>query len=58
LLYFSVNTMPEIGYAMSCLTRYITQPTQKLVEYARQVVHCAWGRREAKLTWCASMGDS
>ena len=28
LLYLSVNTMPEIGYVMSCLTRYKTKPTQ------------------------------
>jgi hypothetical protein len=30
LLYLSVNTIPEIGYAMSCLTRYMTKPTPKL----------------------------
>jgi hypothetical protein len=54
LLYLSVNTMPEIGYVMSCLTRYMTKPTQKFGEYAKQVVRYAWGRREAKLTWCAS----
>jgi hypothetical protein len=54
LLYLSVNTMPEIGYVMSGLTRYMTRPTQKLGEYGKQVVRYAWGRREAKLTWCAS----
>jgi hypothetical protein len=54
LLYLSVNTMPEIGYVMSCLTRDMTKPTQKLGGYAKQVVRYAWGRREAKLTWCAS----
>jgi hypothetical protein len=54
LLYLSVNTMPEIGYVMSCLTRYMTRPTPKLGEYGKQVVRYAWGRREAKLTWCAS----
>ena len=54
LLYLSVNTMPEIGFVMSCLTRYMTKPTQKLGEYAKQVVRYAWGRRDAKLTWCAS----
>ena len=37
-LYLSVNTIPEIGYIMSCLTRYMTKSTQKL---------------ETKLTWCA-----
>jgi hypothetical protein len=54
LLYLSVNTMPEIGFVMSCLTRYVTNPTQKLGEYANKVVRYAWGRRDAKLTWCAS----
>ena len=54
LLYLSVNTMPEIGFVMSCLTRYMTKPTQKLGEYAKQVVRYTWGRRDAKLTWCAS----
>ncbi len=54
LLYLSVNTMPEIGYVMSCFTRYMTKPTQKLGEYAKQVVRYTWGRRDTKLTWCAS----
>jgi len=53
-LYLSVNTIPEIGFVMSCLTWYMMKPTQKLGEYAKQVVRYAWGRREAKLTWCAS----
>ncbi len=54
LLYLSVNTMTEIGFVMSCLTRYMTKPTLKLGEYAKQVVRYAWGRRDAKLTWCTS----
>jgi hypothetical protein len=53
-LYLSVNTIPEIDFVMSCLTRYMTKPAQKLGEYAKQVVRYAWGRRDAKLTWCAS----
>jgi hypothetical protein len=40
---------------MSCLTRYMTKSTQKLGEYAKQVVRYAWGRRDAKLTWCVSL---
>jgi hypothetical protein len=28
ILYHSVNTMTEIGFVMSCLTRYMTKPTQ------------------------------
>ena len=51
LLYLSVNTMPEIGYVMSSLTRYMTK---KLGEYVNQVVRYVWGRREAKLTWCTN----
>ena len=27
LLYLSVNAIPEIGFVMSCLTRYMTKPT-------------------------------
>jgi hypothetical protein len=38
LLYLSVNTMSEIGFVMSCLTRYMTKSRQKLGEYAKQVV--------------------
>ena len=53
LLYLSVNAMPEIGFVMSCLTRYMTIPTQKLGQYAKQVVRVAWGRRDAELNWCA-----
>ena len=58
LLYLSVNTMPEIGYVMSCLTRYMTKPTPKMGAFAKQVVRYAWGRREAKLTWSASKSKS
>ncbi len=58
LLYLSVNTIPEIGFVMSCLTRYMTKPTQKLGEYAKQVVRYVWGRRDAKLTWCTSKAKS
>ena len=58
LLYLSVNTMPEIGYVMSCLTRYMTKPTPKMGAFAKQVVRDAWARREAKLTWCASKSKS
>ncbi len=47
-LYLSVNTMAEIGYVMSCLTRYMTKPTPKTGAFAKQVVRYAWGRREAK----------
>ncbi len=54
LLYLSVNTIPEIDFVMSCLTRYMTKTTQKFGEYAKQVVRYAWGRRDAKLTWCTS----
>jgi hypothetical protein len=54
LLYLSVNTMTVIGFVMCCLTRYMTKPTQKLGEYAKQVVRYSWGRRDAKLTWCVS----
>jgi hypothetical protein len=35
-------------------TRYMTKTTQKVGEYAKQVVRYAWGRRDAKLTWCTS----
>jgi hypothetical protein len=54
LLYLSVNTMSEIGFVMSCLTRYMTKSRQKLGEYSKQVVRYTWGRRDAKLTWCVS----
>ncbi len=32
----------------------MTNPTQKLGEYAKQVVRYVWGRRDAKLTWYAT----
>jgi hypothetical protein len=53
-----MNTIPEIGYVMSSLTRYMTKPTPKLGAFAKQVVRYAWGRREAKLTWCTSKSKS
>ena len=33
LLYLSVNTMSEIGFVTSCLTRYMTKPTKLLGKY-------------------------
>ncbi len=40
LIYLSVNTMPEIGYVMSCLTRYMTKPTPKLGTFAKSCSLC------------------
>jgi hypothetical protein len=36
----------------------MTKPTPKMGAFAKQVVRYAWGRREAKLTWCASKSKS
>jgi hypothetical protein len=50
LLYLTVNTIPEIIFVMNCLTRYMSKTTQKLEEYAKEIVRYDWGRRDGKLT--------
>ena len=35
LLYIAINTMPQLSYSMSCLTRYMFKATQAHLTYER-----------------------
>jgi len=53
LMYFAVNTVPTIAYAVSCLAKYMTMATPQHYVYARQVLRYLKGVQPRKLTWCA-----
>ena len=53
LLYISINTVPEIMYALSALTRFMTRATSQHYGYAKQVLRYLKGVKHLKLTWCA-----
>ena len=52
LLYISINTVPEIMYALSALTRFMTRATSQHYGYAKQVLRYLKGVKHLKLTWC------
>jgi hypothetical protein len=52
LLYMCINTVPEIMYALSALTRYMTRSTSQHYGYAKQVLRYLKGVKHLKLTWC------
>ena len=53
LLYICINTVPEIMYALSALTRYMTRATSQHYGYDKQVLRYLKGVKHLKLTWCA-----
>ena len=53
LLYITINTAPEIMYAVSALTRFMTRATSQHYGYAKQVLRYLKGVKHLKLTWCA-----
>jgi hypothetical protein len=53
LMFLCVNTCPEISYALSVLSRYLTKATPQHGIHAKHLLRYVWGRRHAKLTWCA-----
>jgi hypothetical protein len=53
LLYISINTVPEIMYALSALTRFMTRATSQHYGYTKQVLRYLKGVKHLKLTWCA-----
>jgi hypothetical protein len=52
-MFLGVNTSPEISYALSVLSRYLTKATTQHGIHAKHLLRYVWGRRHAKLTWCA-----
>ena len=53
LMFPCVNTCPEISYALSVLSRYLTKTTPQHGIHTKHLLRYVWGRRHAKLTWCA-----
>jgi hypothetical protein len=58
LMFLGVNTSPEISYALSVLSRYLTKATTQHGIHAKHLLRYVWGRRHAKLTWCAGKVNS
>jgi len=52
-MFLGVNTSPEISYALSVLSRYLTKATTQHGIHAKHLLRYVWGRSHAKLTWCA-----
>ncbi len=50
LLYICINTVPEIMYALSALTRYMTRATSQHYGYDKQVLCYLKGVKHLKLT--------
>jgi hypothetical protein len=50
LLYICINTVPEIMYALSALTRYMTRATSQHYGYDKQVLRYLKGVKHLKLT--------
>jgi hypothetical protein len=50
LLYISINTVPEIMYALSALTRFMTRSTSQHYVYTKQVLRYLKGVKHLKLT--------
>ncbi len=53
LLYISINTVPEIMYTLSSLTRFMTRATSQHYGYAKQVLRYLKGVKHLKLTCCS-----
>jgi len=52
-LFITINTAPQINYAVSCLTRYIIVSTPAHLEVAKQVLRYVRGVQGAMIRWCA-----
>ena len=53
LLYIAINTVPQISYVMSALTRYMTRATEAHLKYAKHVLRYLKGVMDRRITWCA-----
>jgi hypothetical protein len=53
LMFLGVNASPEISYALSVLSRYLTKATTQHGIHAKHLLRYVWGRRHAKLTRCS-----
>lgn len=54
LIYVAINTVPQISYVMSALTRYMTRATQAHLTYAKHVLRYLKGNKHRRIKWCAA----
>ena len=54
LLYMAINTVPQLRYSMSSLTRYMSKATQAHLDYAKTVLRYLIGVKGRQLTWCGN----
>jgi len=52
LLYIATNTVPQLSYSMSSLTRYMSKATPAHCTYAEVVLRYLIGIKKRQLTWC------
>ncbi len=53
-----MNTCPEISFALSVLSRYLTKSTPQYGAHAKHLLRYVWGRKHAKITWCVSNNNA
>jgi hypothetical protein len=54
LIYIAINSVPQICYVLSALTRYMTKATEAHFNYAKGVCRYLKGVKERRITWCAA----
>lgn len=53
LLYLQMHTVPEISYALSVLSRYLANPGETHLSYAKKILRYLKGRQSIPLRYCA-----
>ena len=53
LLYLQMHTVPEISYALSVLSRYLANPGETHMAYAKKILRYLKGRRSIPIRYCA-----
>ena len=51
LLYIAINTVPQIAFPLSCLTRYMINATVTHLKYAKGVLRYLAGVKDRRITW-------
>ena len=52
LLYVQVHTVPEISWALSLLTKYMTKAGPLHLAIAKKILRYLQGRKKIPITWC------
>ena len=54
LIYMAINTVPQISYVMSALTRYMTRAMEAHLTYSQHVLRYLKGNKHRRIRWCAA----